>query len=193
MISRINRKRIFIYMGVAFFPSIVVALVIYFNGGMFISYPWKAKPLAYDLLGLLMFAPAIATIISRAVTGEGFSNMFLHPKFRRGWLFYLAALFLPALANLLGGAIYYLLFPERFDPSMTYAREEIGMIAKGSFGGILPFIITQAFYAIFMSLPTLYVSLGEEIGWRAYLQQKLMPLGPRKALLVVGAVWAVWH
>jgi len=35
--------------------------------------------------------------------------------------------------------------------------------------------------------------LGEEFGWRAYLLPKLMPLGGRKAVLLVGAIWAVWH
>lgn len=40
-----------------------------------------------------------------------------------------------------------------------------------------------------MSLPTMYVSFGEEFGWRAYLQQKSMPLGPRKAVLLVATSW----
>jgi membrane protease YdiL (CAAX protease family) len=35
--------------------------------------------------------------------------------------------------------------------------------------------------------------LGEEFGWRAYLQPKLMPLGGRKAMLVMGVVWGLWH
>jgi hypothetical protein len=37
--------------------------------------------------------------------------MLLRPNLRRGWPLYLAALFLPALAILAGGAITYLLFP----------------------------------------------------------------------------------
>jgi membrane protease YdiL (CAAX protease family) len=193
MIAKIDRKRIYIFTAIAYASYIVVALVIFFNGGLFSRYPTTMAPLAADLLGLVMFAPALAVVIARAVTGEGFSNMLLRPNLRRGWPLYLAALFLPALANLAGGAIYYLLFPSRFDPSMTYAREEMGLIAVGGATGPLPFILVQTGYAILASLPTIYVSFGEEFGWRAYLQQKLMPLGSRKAVLLVGAIWAVWH
>jgi membrane protease YdiL (CAAX protease family) len=39
----------------------------------------------------------------------------------------------------------------------------------------------------------LFLMLGEEFGWRAYLLPKLMPLGPRKAILLVGAIWAAFH
>jgi membrane protease YdiL (CAAX protease family) len=36
-------------------------------------------------------------------------------------------------------------------------------------------------------------TFGEEFGWRAYLQPKLMPLGKRKAMLWMGLIWGVWH
>ena len=36
-------------------------------------------------------------------------------------------------------------------------------------------------------------TFGEEFGWRAYLLQKLMPLGGRKAVLIIGAIWGIWH
>lgn len=35
--------------------------------------------------------------------------------------------------------------------------------------------------------------LGEEFGWRAYLQPKLMPLGGRKTMVWMGIIWGVWH
>ena len=193
MIAKIDRKRVYTFAAIAYVPSIVVALVVFFNGGLVSESGTTLTPLAGDLLGLLMFAPALANIITRVVSGEGFSNMLLRPNLGRGWPLYLGALLLPALANLVGGAIYYLLFPSRFDPSMTYAREELGMIARGGATDPLPFIVIQMAYAIVISLPTIYVPFGEEFGWRGYLQQKLMPLGPRKAMLLVGVIWAAWH
>jgi membrane protease YdiL (CAAX protease family) len=36
-------------------------------------------------------------------------------------------------------------------------------------------------------------TFGEEFGWRAYLQPKLMAMGPRKAMLWMGLIWGVWH
>jgi membrane protease YdiL (CAAX protease family) len=193
MIAKIDRKRIYIFVGITYAPSIAVAVVIYLTGGLFSSYPTTLTPLASSLISLLMFAPAVANLVTRGITGEGLSNTLLRPNFRRGWPLYLAALFLPVLAIFAGGAIYYLLFPSRFDPSMTYAREELGMIARGGATDPWSFLIIQTAYAIAGSLLYIPVYFGEEFGWRAYLQQKLMPLGPRRAVLLVGVIWAVWH
>ena len=193
MISRIDRKRIFIFVAIAFGITIAAAMVLVFTGGFFLHYPDVVNPLKGFFVTWSMLAPAIANIVTRAITGEGGSNLLLRPNFRHSWPFYLAALFLPALAIVAGGAIYYLLFPGQFDPSMTYAREEVGLIAVGGATDLVPFILIQAAYAIAMSFLDLPVTFGEEFGWRGYLQQKLMPLGPRKAMLLVGAIWAAWH
>ncbi|KUL28467.1 CPBP family intramembrane glutamic endopeptidase [Actinoplanes awajinensis] len=37
------------------------------------------------------------------------------------------------------------------------------------------------------------LALGEELGWRGYLQPRLSFLGERAAMLVVGLVWVAWH
>ena len=36
-------------------------------------------------------------------------------------------------------------------------------------------------------------TFGEEFGWRGYLLPKLMPLGGRKAILLIGIIWGIWH
>jgi len=192
-ISKIDRKRILIFVGIAYALSIAVALAIFFTGGLFSTNTIEYTPLAGGLLSLSMFAPTVANLVSRAVTGEGSSNLLLRPNLRRGWPLYLAALFLPALAILAGGAIYYLLFPSKFDPSTTFAREELDKIAIGGATNPWLFLMVQTACGIAYSLVNIHWMLGEEFGWRAYLQQKLMPLGPRKAVLLVGAVWAIWH
>jgi membrane protease YdiL (CAAX protease family) len=194
MISKIDRRQIYIFVAIVYGSSIAVALVVFLNGGYYLNYPEMVNPLARVLIGeLLMLAPAIANVLTRAITREGFSNTLLRPNLRRGWPLYLAALFLPALAILVGGAIYYLLFPSRFDLSMTFARSQAGMIARSGATNPWLFIIIQTAYAIVVSLRGLPLAFGEEFGWRAYLQPRLMPLGPRKAVLLVGVIWAVWH
>jgi len=193
MNSTIDRKRIFIFVAITYGFSIVLALVIYLNGGIFVKFPFVLTPLAMALMMLLMFSPAIANIATRLITREGWSNMLLRPNFRRGWPLYLAALFLPALATIVGGAVYYLLFPDRFDPSMTYGRETLGLVPVAGNTDVWTFLITMTPFAIALSLPTLPLPFGEEFGWRAYLLPKLLPLGARKAVLLVGAIWAVWH
>jgi membrane protease YdiL (CAAX protease family) len=188
MISTIDRKRIFIFVAIAYGFSIAMGLVI-FN-----TYRKVTAPGAGVLLVALMFASTIANIATRLITHEGWSNTFLRVDLRRGrWRYYLAAWFLPPMATLVGAAIYYLLFPGRFDASMTYARQP-GVASIGS--GMDPwlFFITQVGIAMVRPFSeALLLSFGVEFGWRAYLQPKLMPLGPRKAAVLVGVIWAVWH
>jgi len=167
--------------------------VIYLNGGIFVKFPFVLTPLAMALMMMLMFSPAIANIATRLITREGWSNMLLRPNFRRGWPLYLAALFLPALATIVGGAVYYLLFPDWFDPSMTYGRETLGLVPVAGNTDVWTFLITMTPFAIALSTLSLPLPFGEEFGWRAYLLPKLLPLGARKAVLLVGAIWAVWH
>src|SRR5215217_8612178 len=57
-------------------------------------------------------------------------------------------------------------------------------------GGIINPVIN---FLIQVGLLALTFSLGEEIGMRGYLQPRLMSLGRRRALLLVGLVWATWH
>jgi membrane protease YdiL (CAAX protease family) len=193
MNATIDRRRIYIFVAIAYGLSIILALVIYSNGGIFVKFPFVMTPLAMALMMLLMFSPAIANIATRLITREGWSNMLLRPNFRGGWPFYLAALFLPALATVVGGAAYYLLFPARFDASMTYGREALGLVPVAGATDVWTFLITMAPFTIALSLLTLPLPFGEEFGWRAYLLPKLLPLGARKAVLLVGAIWAVWH
>jgi len=195
MISTIDRKRIFIFVAISYGFSIVIGLVICLGGGVVSSDPHVASR-ASVLLSVLMFAPMIAHIATRLITREGWSNTFLRPDLSRGrWRYYLAAWFLPFVAAIVGGALTYLLFPRQFDPSMTAYRE----LAETSTGSAMEpwvFFITQVGLGIVQPWTvTLFLSFGEEFGWRAYLLPKLMSLGPRKAAMVVGAgaIWGVWH
>jgi membrane protease YdiL (CAAX protease family) len=188
MISKIDRKRIFIFVAITYGITIVLAIVIFLDGGLF-----PDRTLLVNLLmAAMMFTPGIANIATRLITREGWSNTFLRTKLRRGWPFYLAALSLPFLAIIVGGAIYYLLFPGKFDLSMPFAHQ-LGIpipmvpdawkvvVIRDILGGYRTVLIGMVLF------------LGEEFGWRAYLLPKLMPLGSRKAVLLVGAIWGVFH
>jgi membrane protease YdiL (CAAX protease family) len=191
MISRIERKRIFIFVAITYSITITLAVVIFFNGGLCTSCPFGLTRLANILLATNMFAPAVANIATRLITREGWSNTFLRPNLRRGWPFYLAAWLLPLMATIVGGAIYYLLFPGRFDPSMQWAQET-GLEAATTD----PWVVVmgrRVLDSLLYTPITMFLMLGEEFGWRAYLLPKLMPLGPRKAMVLVGVVWAVFH
>jgi membrane protease YdiL (CAAX protease family) len=189
MISRIDRKRIFIFLTIAYGIIIASAVVIFLEGGQ----STNMSLFAGIMLAVLPFAPAIGHLATRLITREGWSNTFLRPNLRRGWPFYLAAWLLPLVAIIVGGAIYYLLFPGKFDLSMSWARET-GRIPVHLATDPWTVVMGQKVLDGFRKVPWfMFVIFGEEFGWRAYLLPKLMPLGSRKAFLLVGAIWGVWH
>ncbi len=195
MFSQIDRKRIYIFVAITYGLTIVFALVTFLGGGIYVNYAvsFEKRELAMYMLAASMFAPAIANIATRLVTCEGWSNTFLRPNLRRGWGFYLAALTLPLLALIMGGAIFYLLFPAKFDLSMQWVRGA-GLIPPQLASEPWWVIVRETFIDGYKPLPIVIVlMLGEEFGWRAYLLPKLMPLGGRKAVLLVGVIWAVFH
>jgi uncharacterized protein len=186
MISKVDRKRIFIFVAVTYGITIALAVVIFFNGGLF----HNRTHLVSILMVATMFAPAIGNIATRLITHEGWKNTYLRPNLRRGWPFYLAAWTLPIAAIIVGGAIYYLLYPGRLDLSMQWARQSGFIISTDPWWSVA----TQEILFNLRTAPLIiWLMLGEEFGWRAYLLPKLMPLGSRKAVLLAGAIWGVFH
>ena len=57
-------------------------------------------------------------------------------------------------------------------------------------GGLVDPILS---FFIFFGMSVVWFALIEEIGMRGYLQPHLMSLGRRRALLLVGLVFATWH
>lgn len=192
MITALDRRRIYLFVAITYSLSILLALVVFLSGGIFVKIPGTMRPVAMILMIVLMLAPTIANIATRLITREGWSNMLLRPKLRGGWPYYLVGWIAPALAIIVGGVIYYLLFPAQFDPSMSYVRQ--------AFGGEVPanttiwtILLSRLSVAVVATLPTLPIMLGEELGWRGYLLPKLMPLGGRKAALLIGVIHGAWH
>ena len=192
MIAPLERRRIYIYIAITYGGSIVLALAVFLSGGMYVNIPGALRPTAFILMIVLMLVPAIANIVTRLITREGWSNTLLRPNFRRGWPYYLAGWIAPALAIIVGGVVYYLLFPEQFDPSMTYVREASGGELPAGTTFWTPILSTLGIAAL-ATIPTLPMMFGEEFGWRAYLLPKLMPLGGRKAVLLIGVIHGAWH
>ena len=47
-----------------------------------------------------------------------------------------------------------------------------------------------------MFLPVLincFFTIGEELGWRGFLQDELKSLGQKKSYLIIGLIWGIWH
>ncbi len=192
MIAPLERRRIYIFLAISYAASILLALLVFLTGGMFPKIPGVMKPSALLLMALLMTMPALANVVTRLLTREGWSNTLLRPNFRRSWPWYVVGWTAPFLAIIVGGGIYYLIFPGQFDPSMTYVRETFGMESPEETTLWTP-IISRLVTAVIATIPTLPLMFGEEFGWRAYLLPKLMPLGGRKVVLLIGVIHGAWH
>jgi hypothetical protein len=44
-----------------------------------------------------------------------------------------------------------------------------------------------------LGLVTMFTVMGEELGWRGFLQDALRPLVPWKRYVVIGVLWEFWH
>jgi membrane protease YdiL (CAAX protease family) len=145
-----------------------------------------------------MGAPALAHVFTRLVTKEGWQGVFLRPSIRRGWTFWIAAWFLPALLTIVGAMFFFALFPRYYDPSLTTMVDalEAAQQQTGQAVPLSPWVIVviNTFAGVLIApLINSLFTFGEEFGWRSYLLNKLMPLGGRKAVFFSGVIWGIWH
>jgi len=196
MSDRPDMRRIVIFLAFAVGIAWAAGLVIALTGGLANS-PQVAPglPLAGVLLATgYMWAPGLAHLLTRLVTREGWRDLYLRPKIIRGWPYWLAGWLLPAVATILGAALFFAVFPQYFDPSLKMMRDLLAqnpamantdpwpIVAINTVGGI---VLAPFLNGLF--------TLGEEFGWRAYLLPRLMPLGGRRAAIVLGLIWGAWH
>ena len=195
----IDKKRLILFLVFAFSLAWITALVIYLTGGLRASpvvLPELNLSLAFVLLATVyMWSPAIANVLTRILTREGWQSVYIKPNLKRTWRYWASAWLVTPLLILLGAIIYFVLFSHHFDPSLTILRQQLtadGASVTGS--SILSLVLFQIAFAIAIApIVNGFSTFGEEFGWRAYLLQKLLPLGERKALLVHGIIWGVWH
>jgi uncharacterized protein len=192
MMTGIDRRRIYIFLAFAFGIAWLAGLVIYLTGGL--AHSPQIAPgitLAFILMAsVYMGAPALANILTRIITREGWRNVLLRPHIKRAWWCWLAAWVLPAVMIIAGAALFYLFYSDHFDPELI--RLQL-MLPANTFSP-WAFVLIQTVQAILISpLINGLFTFGEEFGWRGYLLPKLMPLGGRKAVLISGVIWGVWH
>jgi len=198
----IDTRRIVLFLLFAFGIAWAVALIIYLRGGLAgsrVLMPGTGITEAVVILAFgYMWAPALANLLTRAVTREGWGDTQLRPKGREHWLAWGLAWFLPAILTLLGIYLYFIVFPAHYDASLATLQSLIDFAEQQSGQsvplGVWTVLLIQIGEGILLA-PILnsFFTFGEEFGWRAYLQPKLMPLGFRKAVLLTGLVWGLWH
>ena len=149
-----------------------------------------------------MFAPAIAAALTRLITKEGFKDAWIKPRaFKKTWRYYVLAWFGPLVLVLAGAALYFLINPADFDPSMSYViqatreqAEAMGVemsvddetIRLTQIASLATLVIAPAINAV--------TCFGEEWGWRGYLLPHLLErFSIIPTLLISGIIWGIWH
>lgn len=190
----VDWKRVGIFIAFAFGIAWLVALGLYLTGGL------TPTPVTLIVLAVgYMGAPALAHILTRLITREGWQELYLCPNFKKGWRYWLICWIAPVIFTFLGMGLFFVLFPQYYDPTfstVTKLMEQSAAAAGQTLPALDPWIIvlSQTLTAL-LAAPILNAIpiLGEEFGWRAYLQPKLMPLGGRKAMVLMGVIWGLWH
>lgn len=146
----------------------------------------------------VMFIPALCVVLTRLITGEGFRNSWIHPHFKGNIKYYLFAWLAPSVLSTIGAVVYYLCFPEQFDPNSGYIMKtmsEVGGELPANMPPLKVLIIGQTITAVlFGPILNFVTCFGEEWGWRGYLLPKIVAKMPRMPmLLITGTIWGLWH
>lgn len=163
---------------IALFVAIAYALMLIF-GPQAYSPESDASMKMQIFYHLAVFSPAIACIIVRCAFSEGFKDDILFPKFIGHGKAYLLSVVLPILF----GSISCVLVTIVLGAGFTFKSE------GGAFDALLNNMIisTSFYYAAF-------ILIGEELGWRAFLYDKLEKhCGLNGSVIIGGIIWGVWH
>ncbi|MBQ9887569.1 MAG: CPBP family intramembrane metalloprotease [Lachnospiraceae bacterium] len=148
------------------------------------------------VLVVCMFMLLLCVLIARIpFKGMGFIP---HLKGKIRYIFF--ALWMPALLSIIGGVLFFAIFPDAYDGELTTLRsimEEASALEQLEAQGIsirLYLIISTIQAVTIAPFLNMFAALGEEIGWRGvmypYLKKKL---GITKGRIAGGLIWGCWH
>ena len=139
------------------------------------------------LIFLLMWSPALASIVARIALAEGVSDV----SFRIGGVLGLRAIaiawFYPLAVGFLAYGIAWVTGLARFAPPPLAAFGLDKSPAAARFGILLAGTLTMG------TILSMISAAGEEIGWRGYMLTRLIDARVPRPVLVSGLIWGVWH
>lgn len=180
--KKLTILRLVIFYLLAFVPQLIIVPVLsnllgepMFTGEAAAS----SLTLTSGIIGMCL--PALANVITRIITREGFRNNYLSLEMRGGKRkYYIISLVAPLIYMIVTAIIVLLIFCG--DAESWFASEKIAVRVWAFVGQVgTTFLMFMPFF-------------GEEFGWRAYMTPKLEELMSMPAALVVGGIlWGLWH
>lgn len=142
----------------------------------------------------LMWVPALASVVARLVTREGFRDLSFRVSGRQGARAVLVAVAFPLLV----GAIAYGVAWSTGLAAFKAPDENPALILPLWMVPLSGPPAARLLQAIGLHLTIGAVSgvvfaAGEEIGWRGYLVQRLLEARVPWAIPLSGVIWAMWH
>ena len=171
--------------GVAWILQIAAGLL--FQNGYRIGYS--------ALLSLSMFAPLLAA----GVSGYGLRQLGWKLQLRKNFRWLLIAWLLPTILGTIGAALYFLVTPDAWDTTFSYANGLLGaeglrqLEANGL--SLKQYAVISAIAALtYAPFINMLLTIGEEVGWRGTMYPELKArFGETKGRVLGGIVWGVWH
>lgn len=146
-------------------------------------------------VGAAMFLPAIFALVHVHRSGEGWRSL----PWRRGpWSYLLLGATLPACIVLVGLGVFegtgFGFQPSIAIDDMGRLSSELPLVLPSESMGWPYFSLNLLLSGIIFSSITGLMTVGEEIGWRGFLQGKLLERNRLlPSVIFLGLVWAAWH
>lgn len=149
------------------------------------------------LFPFMMLIPAIVAIVFRILNKEGFRQVGWG---LRRWWYVIPALITPIIIALVVGYLLTTLNLATLSDNHFLFKDGMVEIQKiplvlGNQTQSLPFFALNFALSLFVqSLLGSAVTIGEEFGWRCYLQGKMIKrFGLNRGLIFLGLIWGYWH
>ncbi|MCM1487576.1 MAG: CPBP family intramembrane metalloprotease [Firmicutes bacterium] len=176
--KKLEAKRLVIFLLLAFGISWIPEII--FNK-IFGYYEWfetNKMPVFFWIVG---YGPALANIITRKLTHEGWHDSMLHLNLKGNIKYYVIAVVALSVIYIPQGALV----------TLTVGGGDWSDLGKSFTAADF-----AANFLIILALAPLmaFNTFGEEFGWRGYMNQKMEPLlGTTGTVIVGGVIWGLWH
>lgn len=176
--KKLEAKRLIIFLllafGISWVPAIILNVTVGFHN-WFESYKYPFFAL------IVLFGPALANVITRKLTHEGWHDSMLHLNLKGNIKYYLIAVFSVVAIGIIEGVL----------ATIIYGNGDFSDVGKGMNG--MQFIGNVLLTISLIPLMA-FNTFGEEFGWRGYMNRKMEPLlGTTGTVIVGGILWGLWH